>query len=307
MSRTNFILTLLLTLTLGCFGQNKTTKEALNTGKWTEVHEDGIWQTADSTGNILKTEYWDKGLNLWTKYFDEHGNLSEYEYYDIKDDTHFYLTYKNNQLYKKAFYPPENKNQQTEIFYPDNNLLIPDAEPAFYSKFSDIAPSVFQLKLSCKKDLTIISVRSGSKNIHVNFPLNAPPFRLTPKDTACIDLIFTPTPASFSSSDTITIVTSEENVLPYKVYCSLRAFHIDGSNVETLQEISLSKTKDRYLFIAPMGTITEAIIQHSDGTEKRYDINQINQIDLKELEPGEYALAIYSCNTGGYLKLKISE
>jgi len=290
MQHLTFILAILLTWTIQCIGQNKTTKEGLNVGKWTDEYElaygkftetgfykiiplniyetirplgdnifevkfkgsstllffsgrqgnnisvkDSIWQTVDSVGKIYKTENWVQGLNLWTKYFDGNGNMTNYDYEDFENDTSFYLTYKNNQLYKKAFYPPDNKNQQTEIFYPDNNLVIPNAEPSFYCKFGDMAVNVFQLKLSCKKDLTINSVSSSSGNIQVTFPFNSVPYKLTKADTAIFNLIFTPTPTSFTDDDTITIVTSEENVLPYKIYCSLRASHIDGSNVESLR------------------------------------------------------------------------
>lgn len=37
--------------------------------------------------------------------------------------------------YKKAFYPPENKDEPVEIYYPEDNLVIPDAELSFYSVF----------------------------------------------------------------------------------------------------------------------------------------------------------------------------
>lgn len=362
MRNLTFILTFLLTWTSQCAGQNKTTKEGLNVGKWIDEYElangkfretgyykiiplttydtirplgenifevkfkgsspllffsgrhgnsisvkDSIWQTVDSIGKIYKTENWVQGLNLWTKYFDGNGNMTKYDYDDFENDTSFYLTYKNNQLYKKAFYPPDNKNQQTEIFYPDNNLVIPNAEPSFYYKFGDIAVNVFQLKLSCKQDLIINTVSSSSGNIQVTFPFNSVPYKLTKTDTAIFNLIFTPTPTSFTEDDTITIITSEENVLPYKIYCSLSASHIDGSNVETLSKLILSKSKDRYLLIAPMGTQTDAFITDSKGNEKRYRIQGITKIDLAQLKAGDYQLSIASCNTGGDIKLNIVE
>lgn len=37
--------------------------------------------------------------------------------------------------YKKAIYPPENKDEPVEIYYPEDNLVIPDAELSFYSVF----------------------------------------------------------------------------------------------------------------------------------------------------------------------------
>jgi hypothetical protein len=231
--------------------------------------------------------------------------LTKYDYKDLENDTNFYLTYDNNQLYKKAFFPPNNKNQQTVIFYPDNNLVIPNAEPFFNTKFGGTSVNDFQLKLFCKKDLTINSVSSSSQNIQVNFPFNSMPYKLTTKDTATFNLIFSPTPSSFRDKDTITIITSEENVPPYKIYCSLRASHINGSNVKTLKEISLSITNDKYLLISPMGSVTDAFIKNSNEIVKRYKIKGITKIDLNELKVGEYELSVYSCDTGDKIKLKI--
>ncbi len=357
-----FILTLLLTSIFNCLGQNKTTKEGLKVGIWTEEYDlgygeftetgvykiiplntyktiqslgddsfeikckasttilffsgrhnksisvkDSIWEIKDSIGKLYSTEMWHQGINIWRKYYDESGSLIEYHYIDLENDTTFNLIYINNRLFKKAFYPPENKNQQTEIFYPNNDLIIPNAELTFKSIFGDTVLNVYQLKLSCKKDLTIQSVRSGSKNIQVVFPFNTFPYELTEKDTAIFNLIFTPTPTTFIENDTITIITSEENVLPYMVFCSLNASHIDYSNVETLTELSLSKTKDQYLIIAPMGTQTDAYITDFLGTKKKYKIYGITKIDLSKLNVGEYQLSIASCNTGGDIKLTITD
>lgn len=268
--------------------------------------KDDLWQTTDSTGHTCRTDYWDQGLYLWSKNFDDKGNLTEYDYKDFENDTSFYLIYKNNQLYKKAYYPPENKNEETDIFYPNNNLIIPNAEPFFETNFGSAAVNIFQLNLSCKKDLTIHSISSSSENIQIRFPSKTLPYHLTTKDTVTFNLIFTPTPISFRDHDTITIVTSEENVQPYKMYCTLSAAHIDYRNVETISELTLSKSRDRYLVISPMGTETNVFISNSQ-MEKKYGIHGITKIDLNELNVGDNHVSISSCNIGGDLKLTITE
>lgn len=269
--------------------------------------KDGIWQTFDASGNLLSTEYWQQGLSLWTRHFDEASRLIQYDYVDLDNDSLFFLTYKDGQLYKKAFYSPDDKNHQTEVFYPEQHLVIPDAEPSLYFNFGDTVANVFTLKLSCKKDLTINAISSSSRNAQTTFLTNAFPLKLTTTDTAIINFAFTPTPASFRPRDTITIVTSEENAPPYKIYCTLKASHIDFGNVESLQAITLSKSKDRFLVIAPMGTQTDAYITHSDGHEDRYRILEITKIDLRGLDVGEYQLAIYSCNSAGSMTLTVLE
>ncbi len=269
--------------------------------------KDSVWQALNLKGKLLETTYWIEGINIWRKLFDDDGNLIEYDYDDLENDTSFYLTYISNQLFKKELFPPNDKNNATIIFYPDNRLIIPKAELSFYSKFSDISVNVFSLKLSCRQEIIIKSVTSSSNNIQVSFPYNSVPYKLASKDTATFQLIFTPTPISFRTNDTITIVTSEQNIPPYKIYCSLRASHIDGSNVGTIKEIVLSRTEDRYLIISPMGTRTDAVIKDTNGSLKKYVILSNTKIDLEEFQTGEYGLAIYSCNTGGDIKLKIIE
>lgn len=271
--------------------------------------QDGLWRTVTSTGQLYRTDFWDQGLWVWYKDFDDKGNMIYYHYNDFENDTSFYLTFKNNQLYKKAYYPPENKNASTEIFYPDNNLIIQNAEPYFETLFGDEILNVFPLKISCKHDLTITSVSSGSENIQVDFPSNTLPCKLTPADTVTFNLVFKPTPISFRDYDTITILTSEKNVPPYKVYCDLKASHINHRNVETLGDLTLSQSKDRYLIISPMGTVTDISIYDRNQTIKDIQIfsSSIAKIDLTEFSIGEYIVSIAGCSVGGFIKLKINE
>lgn len=269
--------------------------------------KDGIWQTTKANGSLYRTDYWVSGLNLWTKYVDDKGALLLYDYLDAVNDTSFYLTYKDQQLYKKAFYPPGQKNEATVIFYPDRDLMISEAEPAFNATFGDTTRHVFPLKVCGKKNLTLLSVRSGSDNIQVDFPAQAFPYALAANDTLTVNLIFTPHPSSLVTADTVTILTSEAQALPYRIYCSLNASHINGSNVETLTQMTLSKTKDRYLLIAPMGTSTAARLTNSKGESKNYRIVNGTKINLMEFEVGEYELDISSCDTGGNMTLHLVE
>jgi hypothetical protein len=269
--------------------------------------KDSIWQTLDSLEKLIKTELWSNGLNLWTKYFDEKNNLIEYDYDDFENDTSFYLTFKNNQLFKKAYYPPNDKNNKTYIFYPNNNLIISNAELNFYSRFGDEKANELKLNLSCKKNLSILSIKSSSNNIQVKLPSKSFPYRLNQNEITTIGLTYTPILFDLKEADTITIQTNEINIPAYKIYCSMRYTHIDGKNVETIGHLSLSKTKDKYLFISSMGTVTNAYLKNKEGEKTEYEIHGNTKIGLEKLQIGEYDLSIFSCDTGGFIKLKITE
>ena len=268
--------------------------------------KDSIWITVDSLGRIYKINNWFQGINLWTKHFDNKGNLVEFHYDDFENNTSFYLTYNENQLFKKAFYPPNNKNQQTEIYYPDRNLIIPNAEFSYSGIFGSNDNNNFRLNLTCKESTQILSIKNNSKNVIIESS-DKLPMKLLPNNKVEITLRFTPTSSTYRQYDTIIIETSEKNALPYKMYCSMNVAHINSKNVETLKDLKLSKLKDKYLYIQSMGTVTDAYIKSTKQEEKHYQIWGVTKIDLNTLELGQHSLSISSCNNGGYIKLNIVE
>ena len=254
--------------------------------------QDSIWQFVDSTGILRSTYFWNQGILAWSKDFDDKGNMIFYSYNDFENNTSLYLTYKNKQLYQKHFYA-RNETEGTSTFYPDNNLIIQNAEPSFSKTFGDSTKSVFQLKISSKKHLTIKSVISSSENIQVSFPLNKLPYKLSPSDTTIVNLTFAPTPISLRDNDTITIITSEKNVPPYKVYCSLNASHVNYNNIENLKNLTLSKSKDTYLIISLSSDSREVYIKNDKRTEKIYHtLYGKLKIDLKDFNVGIYDITI---------------
>ena len=265
--------------------------------------KDGIWQVVYPLGKIKETDLWENGILLGWKTYNRKGILTNYSYEDFLGDTTFYLHYSGQQLFSKSFYPPENKNEETHIYYPNNNLSISNAEPNFYSNFGK--KDTIQLKISCKQALSINEISSSSENIKFAYPFNVLPLNLATKDTLTLDLIITSNSSTFRNSETITIKTSEGNVPDYKIYCSLRVFHVDGGNIETLRELSLSKSRDKYLYISQMGSITDAIISKGKKEIRNIRIMEDTKINLRKLKVGEYSLGVYSCENGGGLKLII--
>jgi hypothetical protein len=103
------------------------------------------------------------------------------------------------------------------------------------------------------------------------------------------------------------MLLTAENKDQYKIYSSIYAHHINGRTVETLDSIQLSKTKDKFLILPSMGTMTDATIISQSGDKSVYDIIGTTKIDLAKYAVGTYQLLISSCNTGGQLKFVIIE
>lgn len=271
--------------------------------------KDSIWNNYDQAGNLREVDFWIAGLNQWTKYYDEKGSLVRYDYKDYENDTSFQYTYNSGQLFKKAFYPPENKNRQTKIYYPNEPLILSDAELNFTINFLDEPNSTKEITIASKTGLIINSISSknnftkitSSNNQSITFPLyikaNTPiPLKIT----------VSPTSANYQMTDTIVLLTSESKV-PYKIYSSIFAHHIDNRTVETLTSIQLSKTKDKFLILPSMGTVTDATIISKSGDKSFYEIKGTTKIDLSKFVAGTFQLLISSCNTGGQLKFVITE
>lgn len=93
------------------------------------------------------------------------------------------------------------------------------------------------------------------------------------------------------------------------LYSQNIANHIDFNNVEKLEELELSKTKDGFLKVASLGTITTVSILPKVSLDAppifQKDSFEDIKVDLSDFDVGEYTLWITSCHTGGILKLKI--
>jgi hypothetical protein len=258
---------------------------------------------------LESTDSWSEGLNTSTKEFDSAGNLVSHHYHNYEGDTSFYLTYIDKQLFKTAYYPPENKNRQVEIYYPLDDLIISDAEPRFRINFLNNPADTQTIVLSSRKELSIYSITSTGHSFSVSgsFSASCYPMKISPESPVYLRLITKPKALTYNIRDTILIRTSGDSP-PYKIYTSTYAAHIDMKNVEVLKELSLSRTKDRYLVVPSLGTVTGVYIYSKTGSHKySYDIHGITKIDLSNTPLGTFTLEVESCNTGGLMKLTITE
>ncbi len=87
----------------------------------------------------------------------------------------------------------------------------------------------------------------------------------------------------------------------------MRYTHIDWKNVQTIGHLSLSKTKDKYLIVSSMGTVTNAYLKNIRGENTEYEIHGDTKISLEKLQIGDYDLSIFSCDTNGFIKFTITE
>lgn len=68
--------------------------------------QDGIWNMYDSkTRTLTQSVLWTNGISLWTKKFDEEGNVTNYNYEDYENDSGVYITYIDKHIFKKEFSP----------------------------------------------------------------------------------------------------------------------------------------------------------------------------------------------------------
>jgi hypothetical protein len=270
--------------------------------------KDGLWNMYNEAGRQMRISFWNNGLEIWTKYFDENGELTRYDYDDLENDTSFYYTYIDKQIFKKAFYPPENKNNPIEIYYPENDLSVSDAELNFHVNFLNKQSDTQYVFLSSKKELPVhaVSCRRNSIMMAMGMDISCSSRMITPETPVVLRLISRPSALNYEIKDTIIIKTSE-NKPAYKIYCNIYASHINDNNVEVLKKLTLSKSKDKYLVIPSLGTVTGASISNQYVKGRAYDINKITKIDLSEYPVGNYNLYITSCHTGGELTLVITE
>lgn len=274
--------------------------------------KDGIWKTYISAKpEASYISFWINGIRTWQKEFDSAGTLVEHSFWDFEKGINYNLQYRDGQVFKKAYYPPDDGNHEIVKYYPNQQLFIADAEPRFYANFYSNPLVVDTIQIACKKRLKIQSITSSSGNIQISNQIPPKNLRLKGKDTLNLLLKFTPTSKALKDFDTISIKTKERGIIrDYKIYCSTEAAHLDYHNVEKTTEISLSKTKDGYLIIAPMGTQTDVCVDKP--TEKicyqmMAGLTPRVVIDLHHFSAGEYLLSIVSCSVYGFIKLKVME
>ena len=235
--------------------------------------------------------------------FNDKGELIKHYYIDLIKDSSVYLTYKNNILFKKAFYLKDDGNNQVEVFYPKAKLRIDDAE--YHANFNLIEQDskTYPIKLTVSEKTIIREIKSNSGNFKVE--KNILPLLMLPKDTVIVKIFFKPSSATWQVLDTVSIITDEEDRKSYNIYFYTEVAHVDESNINSISSLTLSKSRDKYLLLAPMGTVTEAFFLKKNRIKAAYTIEEGTSLSLSKLRLGIQHVQILSCNLGGEFDLEI--
>ena len=270
--------------------------------------KDSIWKMYDQDGKLKRIEFWNEGLNEWTKFYNKQGELSEYDFKDYENDTSFTYTYVGSRLFKKSFFPPNDKNDQIEIYYPEEILSISNAELSFTINFLNKPVDSALIEIRSSQNSTITSISSKHKFVRLADSLGNPlsfPIDLMAGQSRVIKISVSPKSNNYKSQDTIVITSTASR--PLNIYSNIYAYHLNNRSLKNVKKFGLSKSKDKYLIIPPMGTFTDATIISSKGKKDFYKINGITQIDLTKYRAGRYSLEVSSCHDYGLLELIISE
>ena len=239
--------------------------------------------------------------------------MLKYTYTNYDADSTIYLTYLDSHVFKKEFYPPGKGTNKVIQYYPDDALHFSNAEPDYNINFISRPGAYRTSKITADADVRITGI-TASPNIKV---VNSKgkeiglPRKLSKGETYTLTIQYTPRPASYTFYDTITIATNDTK-FTYKIICQGWSAHIDRNNASTIQSISLSIAKDRYLFVRGCGTTTNFSITDDDGKVSNYAAygGKITAVSLKDFAPGTYTLDVTmnDCETeGSGINLKLSE
>ena len=257
---------------------------------------DGTWNDYDTaTGKVIQTTVYYNGIVLGRKEYSPSGTLIKYSYTNYDADSSVYLTYLDNHVFKKECYPPGNGNNKITQYYPNEPMHLSDAEPEFNVNFLAKPSARNTIKIVADTDLTITKVAMDSdleilnrKNQPINLPL-----KLSKGETYPITIQCMPTAATYSFYDTIAISVAGAR-FKYKIICSEWCAHIDRNNVTVLDNVKLSKSKDRYFFIKGCGSVTNFTITDDDGKANNYAAmgGRVTAVDLSEYAPGLYTVDV---------------
>ena len=256
--------------------------------------KDGMWNYYDTaTHNLIKRTCWENGIAKWTKKFDNNGNTTNYTYYD--HDTIITQGYIDGRVFSKAFYLPGNDDHKITRYYPYDNMHISDAAPDFDINFITHPAEEKPVVITVKEKTTITSFVTDN-NISVldndGNPVRTP-MKLKPGKEYAFLLHYAPGASVYSDQDTILINTSDK-VRQYKIISSASLVHIDESNVRDVKNLSLSISKDKYLYIKGCASETYFYIRDSMGDANYYTINGNNvmRLPLKSMKTDAYYLMV---------------
>ncbi|RYZ35027.1 MAG: hypothetical protein EOP49_33925 [Sphingobacteriales bacterium] len=268
--------------------------------------EEGIWKTYDSLGRLEKTRFSIDGVVKWSCRFDTSGQTTQFHSVDFDNDTSFWYDYRQERVFKKSYYPPENKIKPVTVYYPGSVIEVSNAELQFESDLVTGEECYQTVSLLPKTNEAISRIESTNPDFRIFTNGLEPvrlPFTLAAGCAQSLIVGILPRALCYRQSDTIKLFTVRGDSLT--LFLSTEAYHITNRRLEAGTPLRLSRSKDGYLIIPPLGTQTDAYIRNDAGEEKSFRIFSMAQIPLSDFLPGCYLLSIYSCNTGGQMEMYI--
>jgi len=260
-------------------------------------------------GNLIKMDSSENGILLWTKEYDSAGNLIEYCHLDYESDTDSSFFYKDNRLFKIAYHYPRETYEPTCIYYPNDDLIVSNAEPLMQCNFLLHPIDTFKLELSSKVPLVITKILNSSENLSFldsNQTKLSLPFIVVPGRAIYIYLVYKPTPENSKEQEFFDLVTNTPINDKYRINVTTNAWHFDFSDMERIPAFSLSKKTDKYL-VTPAQPNAVLIVADAKGNEKGFLLYKLTKVDLKQFDAGVYQVLISGCDISPNTPLTIKE
>lgn len=277
--------------------------------------KNGLWTITDSLGKIANQTFWQSGICLWEKHFDKNGQLKYHDYENLENDISYEDTYLDGEVFSRSFKDPTNWDEETNIYYPDApigfskgalnfkvNFLYQPVDTQFLEIFSREKAVNIKAITSLADDIRIFH-RDG-KTFQGNYNIKS-------KDVLSLMFIYQPHSSKSSLKEKLIVETDEGT---YPLFLFTESKHIDYKNAEKLSTIELSQSKDKFLIIERLGTVTDIYIydydEYYDEESEIYHefmMKKHSKIDLEKFYVGEFLLFIPSCDIGGRMKLIITE
>jgi hypothetical protein len=263
---------------------------------------DGIWNRFDSSSNLVGSDIWNKGIILSSKEFNSTGQLRYFDTSDYMTNQFISYHYIDDRLFSKKKSSLNSNKKEVYDYYPNDKLVINNAEPDFTSDFLKKPIDTLKLILHAQDDIEVINIKDSTNNFTFLDKYKKPitsPFKISKSSKIPIYILFKPSPSSLRSTETITLTTNELAGKEYSIYAKTDGYHLNYESVEKISAFSLSISRDKYLILPPMGTVTSTSITWPDGKVTNYIINETTKIDLSDFKPGKYHINTLACNAGG--------
>jgi hypothetical protein len=262
---------------------------------------DGTWNRFDSSRNLIGSEIWNKGIILSSREFNSAGQLRYFDTSDYTTNRFISYHYIDDRLFSKKK-NPLNSDKAVYEYYPNDKLVLNNAEPDFTSDFLKKPIDTLKLILLAKDDIEVINIKDSTNNFKFLDKYKKPitsPFKISKNSKIPIYILFKPSPSSLRSTETLTLTTNELGGKEYSIYARTDGYHLNYESVEKISTFSLSISRDKYLILPRMGTVTSTSITCPDGKVTNYNINETTKIDLSDFTPGKYHVNTVACNAGG--------